>query len=29
MAGIFCGGKIDADGVRTVANIVFNPEPGQ
>ncbi len=29
MEGIFCGGKIDADGQRTVANISFKAEPGQ
>ena len=29
MMGIFCGGKIDADGQRTVANITFDAEPGQ
>jgi hypothetical protein len=29
ISGIFCGGKIDADGQRTVASIVFDPEPGQ
>lgn len=29
MTGIFCGGKIDADGQRTVASIVFNASPGQ
>jgi hypothetical protein len=29
MSGIFCGGKIDADGQRTVANISFDAEPGQ
>jgi hypothetical protein len=28
MNGIFCGGKIDADGKRTVASIVFNAAPG-
>jgi hypothetical protein len=29
MTGIFCGGKIDADGERTVASIVFDADPGQ
>jgi len=29
MTGIFCGGKIDADGQRTVASIVFDADPGQ
>jgi hypothetical protein len=29
MSGIYCGGKIDADGQRTVASIVFDAEPGQ
>lgn len=29
MTGIYCGGKIDADGQRTVASIVFDAEPGQ
>ena len=29
MTGIFCGGKIDADGQRTVASIIFDADPGQ
>ena len=29
MTGIFCGGKIDADGERTVVSIVFDADPGQ
>jgi hypothetical protein len=27
--GIFCGGKIDVDGERTVASVSFNADPGQ
>lgn len=29
MTGIFCGGKIDADGQRTVAGISYKVDPGQ
>lgn len=29
ISGVFCGGKIDADGQRTVASIAFKADPGQ